>query len=79
MPSYLRMVERAAKLARLREDEDRRRKQAQRDSSCTGKKLYTTFTAAARDARSVKKHHGVAMQPYACKVCHKFHVGAPNR
>lgn len=45
-------------------------------SACTGKVAHETFTEAAKASRVMARaHHDANFSAYACKVCHKFHVG----
>lgn len=42
---------------------------------CEGKVAFETFARAAQAA----KHKQRIMHPYACRRCHKFHVGGGNQ
>lgn len=42
---------------------------------CTGKRQFLTFTSANGAARNASRSNNEPMRPYACKHCHKFHIG----
>lgn len=48
-------------------------------NSCFGKKIYTTFTAARHDAEAIRRKRDGHTEVYACRSCHKFHVGGHLR
>ena len=46
---------------------------------CGGKRQYSTFTAANRLAKRQRQQLDTVVEAYACRHCHKFHIGARER
>lgn len=43
---------------------------------CTGKKAFATFCQAKRAAKRMNRVHDDGhLEAYACRHCHRFHVG----
>ena len=43
--------------------------------SCEGKIRFATFAAASRAAKRGRRRNDRAVNAYACRECHGFHVG----
>lgn len=49
-------------------------------SACHGKKVYLTWSQAARDAKLTRLlHKDQYVEPYRCRWCQKFHLGGRQR
>ena len=42
---------------------------------CTGKRMFLTFSQAKGAAKNATRANGEPMNPYMCRICHKFHIG----
>lgn len=43
--------------------------------ACEGKKQYSTWASASREAKSLRRRKGAVAGPYACSECPGYHVG----
>ncbi len=44
-------------------------------AGCLGKRQFPTFTQARGAAKNATRNNRSPMRPYACRHCHKFHIG----
>jgi len=42
---------------------------------CSGKRIYTTYSSANNAAKWTRREKNADVHAYACRHCHKFHVG----
>lgn len=46
---------------------------------CGGKRTYATWSEAEQEAKRTRRHTESDVEPYSCRGCHGFHVGASGR
>lgn len=49
------------------------------DAGCTGKVAYDDWHTAKLMAQRTRRQKETTVEPYKCRHCHKFHVGAARR
>lgn len=46
--------------------------------TCVGKRWYSTFAAANRVAKRMRRYEHDVLVAYRCRFCGRFHVGHPT-
>lgn len=62
-------------MATMREEIERIRMDRIKRSACTGKRKFTSFTAAQIQAEAMQRRSGARFNSYRCEFCRSWHIG----